>query len=357
MSSASFRAGTINVAVAAAAAVLVPDDPTSLGSATSAPHTATRMLMSLPDFLGYFRLQPHEFTAIHTALRLPTSIETTTRDQCESKTCLLLLLAFLGGARLSTLARTFRRSEGSCSRIIQATATAIDDQWSSLLDITSAHNHILTPSRLRQYANVAEKQGCPLKGVWGFIDGTVRPIARPTRGQRNFYSGHKRIHGIKFQVVVALDGLVWIHGPHEGRRNDAFVLADSGLHNWLDEHSADPEGKDLFLYGDKAYAPRGHLVVPYKGLFVTKDQKRFNYQMSTHRIAVEWAIGAVPTMFPRFEIKRLQRSLQGNLPQLYRCAVVIRNAVSCISGNLTSQHVRCNPPSLAQYLDPSFMSR
>ena len=46
----------------------------------------------------------------------------------------------------------------------------------------------------------------------GFIDGTFRPCARPGGGdgrrQRQLYSGYKKLHGIKFQSVVAANGLI-----------------------------------------------------------------------------------------------------------------------------------------------------
>ena len=44
-------------------------------------------------------------------------------------------------------------------------------------------------------------KGCPLTQCWGFIDGTAKSIARPIYNQRIMYSGHKRIHCLKFQVI------------------------------------------------------------------------------------------------------------------------------------------------------------
>lgn len=38
--------------------------------------------------------------------------------------------------------------------------------------------------------------------IWAFLDGTFMATCRPTGGQREFYSGHKKQHGIKFQAVV-----------------------------------------------------------------------------------------------------------------------------------------------------------
>ena len=50
------------------------------------------------------------------------------------------------------------------------------------------------------FAAAIQAKGAPLDQCIGFIDGTVHPIARPTVNQRIMYSGHKRVHCIKFQV-------------------------------------------------------------------------------------------------------------------------------------------------------------
>lgn len=50
------------------------------------------------------------------------------------------------------------------------------------------------------FSEVIHRKGAPLNQCWGFVDGTARPIARPIRNQRIMFSGHKRVHCIKFQV-------------------------------------------------------------------------------------------------------------------------------------------------------------
>lgn len=50
------------------------------------------------------------------------------------------------------------------------------------------------------FSQAIHAKGAPLQQNWGFIDGTPRPMARPTRNQRIMYSGHKRTHCLKFQV-------------------------------------------------------------------------------------------------------------------------------------------------------------
>lgn len=78
----------------------------------------------------------------------------------------------------------------------------------------------LTDARLQEGADVVLRY-CQLSHVWGFIDGTVRPIPRPIQCQRLFYSGHKRVHVLKFQTVISPFGIVvHLFGPVEGRRHD-----------------------------------------------------------------------------------------------------------------------------------------
>ena len=64
----------------------------------------------------------------------------------------------------------------------------------------------------------------------GFIDRTVKPLCRSGENQRIMYSGYKKVHTIKFQSVVAPDGLIAnLFAPVEGRRHDSGMLDDSGL--------------------------------------------------------------------------------------------------------------------------------
>ena len=76
---------------------------------------------------------------------------------------------------------------------------------------------------------IAEK-GVPLKNCWGFVDGTAREMDRPSVDQRHVFSGHKRKHVIKFQSVMAPNGLVVnLSVPYAGTRHDSGIHADSGF--------------------------------------------------------------------------------------------------------------------------------
>ena len=103
------------------------------------------------------------------------------------------------------------------------------------------------------YADAIQAKGAALDICWGFVDGTVRAICRPKVNQRVVYNGHKRVHSLKFQSVVAPNGLIAkFFGPVEGRRHDAAMLVTSGQLDEVQEHSYAPNGDALCIYGDPA---------------------------------------------------------------------------------------------------------
>ena len=66
----------------------------------------------------------------------------------------------------------------------------------------------LSPSHLEMYVAAITSRGSPLENCFGFIDGTVRPIARPAENQRVVYNGHKCVNTLKFQSIVLPNGLI-----------------------------------------------------------------------------------------------------------------------------------------------------
>ena len=89
----------------------------------------------------------------------------------------------------------------------------------------------------------------------GFVDGTVRPICRPNRNQWEVYNGHKRVHSLKFQSVVAPNAIIAnLFGPVKGKRHDAAMLVMSGLLDELERCSFAPNGQALCIYGDPVYS-------------------------------------------------------------------------------------------------------
>ena len=135
--------------------------------------------------------------------------------------------------------------------------------------------------------------------MWGFIDGTVRPICRLSHDQRFFYNGRKRTHALKFQAVTAPDGLIsQLFGPVEDRRHDYGVLGEGGLLPQLAAHMNGPNGIPYALYGDDAYPLSPYLQKACQGAALTQAQQRFSTKMSKARVAVEWSLSLSLGTFP-----------------------------------------------------------
>lgn len=53
-----------------------------------------------------------------------------------------------------------------------------------------------------------------MQNRFGFVDGTVRPIARPDNYLGNVYNGNERVHALKFQSLALPNGIIGhLYGP------------------------------------------------------------------------------------------------------------------------------------------------
>ena len=125
------------------------------------------------------------------------------------------------------------------------------------------------------YCNAVVRKESPLTNVWGFIDGTARPMCRPSEGQQVTFSGHKRYHCLKYQSIMVPNGLIAsLFGPIEGRRHDSRMLLESRIMDSI-ERLFDNNGTPFSIYGDPAYLIRPHLLRPFRGAVVTPIQQAF----------------------------------------------------------------------------------
>jgi DDE superfamily endonuclease/Helix-turn-helix of DDE superfamily endonuclease len=129
-----------------------------------------------------------------------------------------------------------------------------------------------------------------------FFDATERPTRRPERGQRQFYSGKKKRHTIKTQVVVVRKRkppgpgakprrvrVAAVSESHPGRTHDKKV----------DDRTRVVAPPDAKRTGDTAYLGTG-LETPARkprGGELTERQKAGNRRLSRRRVAAEHGIG------------------------------------------------------------------
>ena len=130
------------------------------------------------------------------------------------------------------------------------------------------------------------------------MDETVRTVCRPTNNQRVLFNGHKRIYAIKFQSVVAPNGLIAnLHGPVEGKKLDSAMLTMSNLYNQLVQYSKKANGETLSIHGDPAYPLCSQLQSAFKNKNLTLQHADFNKSMSTVRASLEWVFGEILNNF------------------------------------------------------------
>jgi hypothetical protein len=122
------------------------------------------------------------------------------------------------------------------------------------------------------------------------IDATEQAVERPKKGQKVYYSGKKKQHTIKVEVITTESGkIVSVSNSEPGavhdvmiRRKgtslppDARVYADSGYQGYQNDHK--------------------NLEIPYKSSKnkpLTEDEKEYNHALSSFRVRVEHTIGKI----------------------------------------------------------------
>ena len=136
----------------------------------------------------------------------------------------------------------------------------------------------------------------------------------------------------------------------EGRRHDSGILADSGLLNDLEQHAFSPDGNPMCIYGDPAYPLRIHLQCPFRMVVPNQDMQDFNASMSSVRVSVEWLFGDIAAnSFKFIDFKKNLKIALSCVGKMYIVAAILRNAITCLYGNSTSEFFNLNPPSLQEY--------
>ena len=295
--------------------------------------------------------KPQVLELVH-RLGLPDVMRSPSRHSWTGLEGLLVVLRRLSyPGRLGELCEEFGRSKSALSIVFNFTLLWIYNRWDGLLTDPFTHP-FLTPAHLATYCQAVRNKSKVDLDVWGFIDGTVRSICRPSAHQRMFYNGHKRVHALKYQSVVTPDGLIsHLYGPVEGRRHDAGVLLESNLLPMLQQYARKPNGDPCSLYGDPAYPMSIFILKGYQGAALTVEQQEFNSAMSSVRQAVEWGFGDVLSHFAFVDFKKQQKIMLQPVAAYYKVSCLFTNCRAiCRGGNKTSKFFNMKPPTLAEYL-------
>lgn len=272
------------------------------------------------------------------------------------------LLAFcIVLARLSSPARykdtlhLFGHSQAYQSIVFNSVISFLYNRFKNILHWDRRR---LSLETIKSYAQGIEGIGGP-EDIWGFVDGTLRSICRPEQEQREFYTGYKWCHAIKFQGITTPDGLiVSLAGPFEGKLGDRMAWRQSGIEEILrDIFSENMEQGRLFLYGDHAYSLSFGIICPFKDTIshqITQEEKAFNAKMSGYRIAIEHGFGKVVNLWSFIAFKNGLQIGLSPIGAYYAIAVLLTNLHTCLYGSQISLHFKVMPPSVDSYLNLEF---
>ena len=281
-------------------------------------------------------------------LQIPDRIVCPQRTTCNGMEGLCILLRKLAyPCRYTDMAVRFGRNPTELCLIYNAVLNFVYDTHHHRLE--NWEQPFLDAEHLASYANAISNCGAPLQNCFGFIDGTVRPIARPNKYQRVMYNGHKRVHAIKLQSVVIPNGLIAnLSGPYEGKRHDSTMLYESGLIPNLRQYALH-NGNPFCLYGDPAYPLGVHLQGPFKERQLTDQMRAYNKAMSSARVSVEWLFGCISNYFQFVDFKKQQKLNLSSVGKTYVVCALLQNAMTCLYGNIVSRKFELAPPSMEEY--------
>ncbi|RPA92969.1 hypothetical protein L873DRAFT_1707377, partial [Choiromyces venosus 120613-1] len=211
----------------------------------------------------------------------------------------------------------------------------------------------LTIGMLYQYAE-AVKCVTGLPGIWGFVDGMMRLFCHPGEDQNVFYSGYKKTHAFKFQIIVTPDGLLSsLIGPFLAPVGDWVIWRSSRiveiLHDLFEEKT-----ERLYVYDDSTYTPAFGVMGPFLAhvnKLLTTEEEAANIVMSGQRIVVEWGFAWVVNYWA---LNSFHSGLKLGLSPIagyYMVATLLSNILLCISGgNQVSEKYHLLPPIVEEYL-------
>ncbi|CAN0028606.1 unnamed protein product [Phaeothamnion confervicola] len=269
-----------------------------------------------------------------------------------------LLLRMAYPDRLSDFEEEFGRDYTSLSRLFRVITKFLYDRHSHVLKdgLAAWTDHF--PEFARVIARVTTVDGDD--HVVAFVDGTLRPTTRLSQvegavddAQRGAYNGHHRTHGIKFQGVMAPNGImIALHGPFAGNRHDAYLMDRTGLNALMATAQLVPAPpRKHVVYGDAAYGIMPYVQRGFRGVNLTEAQRRYNRKMSAARICVEWGFGETMTNFALLDYKKNLKIFLSPIGQWCTVAQLLQNCHTCLYGSNATRYFNLAAPSLEDYFD------
>lgn len=188
--------------------------------------------------------------------------------------------------------------------------------------------------------------------IFGFIDNTMvamcRPGGGPTAGgeqaprvdplvQRSWWTGWKKLHGLKWQTVIMANGMdfeVW--GPVSVRHNDNFTLNLSQITSKLEALQLNNNLK-FGIYGDSAYHNQEYLA--------TGGPRG----MSSVRESIEWRYKDLKVYFKYCDYRHCLKLRKQPLAKIVFVSMLLSNAHCTMYGSQTAGYFDFPAPTFEDW--------
>ena len=265
---------------------------------------------------------------------------------------------------LSLLQTTFGRDYSQLSRIYTATVEYLDrihrhkvvgniGWYRSRFDLY--HFTILCAMANSAFNPVPGTIPVYLSNIFGFIDGTCRPISRPfqnNNAQFPMWNGYYHTHCMIFLGLCFPDGLVVLEPPFPGYFTDTMCWRDCVLRHQLDEIMAERLLQNLILlklYGDKIFVTCDLITAAFslRNGPLAPWMTALNRLMSPIRVSIEWCYGKVIARSKFVDYR--QKIRESPVVKAYYLATLFANAHTCLYGSQHTTAFGLNAPSVQEY--------
>ncbi|MGL6341898.1 MAG: IS5 family transposase [Waterburya sp.] len=155
------------------------------------------------------------------------------------------------------------------------------------------------------------------------VDVGESPIERPQKKQRNYYSGKKKRHTLKFQLIIEADNLKIICTAHgTGKEHDFKLFKRSNVKLLSQvEILADKGYQGIKKIHDNSYTPKKQVC----GKSLTATERKYNRELAKQRIYIEHVIHCLKIfriLAQPYRNRRRRFGLRFNLiAALYTCGL------------------------------------
>jgi hypothetical protein len=293
-------------------------------------------------------------TRVAKKMGIPKWVYTKNRDICHRDLAFMMLLYKLSFPRRTRdFAKVFGGNGQRAMRICNTLTVFLYERFRKKME--SLDRERMTDVYILSLCERQRHKNGLAPHVWGFIDGTVRPCCRPVYFQEAIYNGKDRVHAIKFQTIVSVDGIIChCSGPWSGRRHDSYIYKHSALPTVFDDLpvvTIDGKVAPVAVYADPGYFLSTRILMPFPDGRDCPMHQAFNVSMSRLRITVEWGYSRVTRLWKHLNYAENQKVFKSPIGAQYMVAVVLTNVLTCVDGgNEISDYFQCAPPTLEEYL-------